>query len=391
MDFEQIVKRLEWLDEERRRDKEAQAALEQQVKGLEGELKATNLKFQESHIRLDKLSPLLARIDEINDALLRYQTEIKNYVDRVDEKGKANQQEAEKRQQTQLDALSKVISEQKKLRAPFTELRREFKAHLEDEGRRNQQLAEWEGRMEGMLKVTEEMQRGFTVNEEVRHQESKRLTDLQGELAAARRRLDETREKNDLFTDGLRRVEARMNELLTSEADRRQAQTAFFENQARLQVERDRAWKDWEENLGASQKQTEAIERRLQEWDIAQRALKRAEESYEEIVQKFERRINEISEMQRLGEDRSRQEWVTFKTDEQKRWTSFTLSQDEARQDLRSVLTKLEERLTSLEDLGQTQQDILQQTKEANEQLFQGILSQIHELLTAYERIMSTK
>ena len=44
----------------------------------------------------------------------------------------------------------------------------------------------------------------------------------------------------------------------------------------------------------------------------------------------------------------------------------------------------------SIEDLAQTQQDVLQQTKEANEQLFQGMLAQIHELLSAYERIMST-
>jgi hypothetical protein len=95
--------------------------------------------------------------------------------------------------------------------------------------------------------------------------------------------------------------------------------------------------------------------------------------------------------MQRLAEDRFRQEWVTFKADDQKRWTSFTLSQDETHKDTRGGLAKVEERLTALEDLTQTQQDVLQQTKDANEQLFQGMLAQLHELLSAYERIMSTK
>ena len=94
--------------------------------------------------------------------------------------------------------------------------------------------------------------------------------------------------------------------------------------------------------------------------------------------------------MQRLAEDRFRQEWVTFKADDQKRWTSFTLSQDETHKDDRAGTEKLEVRLTSLEDLVQTQQDVLHQTKEANEQLFQGMLAQIHELLSAYERIMSS-
>jgi hypothetical protein len=133
------------------------------------------------------------------------------------------------------------------------------------------------------------------------------------------------------------------------------------------------------------------MERNLQDWEVAQRTIKRAQETYEEIVQKFERRINEITEMQRLAEDRFRQEWVTFKADDQKRWTSFTLSQDETHKDTRGGLTKIEERLTALEDLTQTQQDVLQQTKDANEQLFQGMLAQLHELLSAYERIMSTK
>jgi hypothetical protein len=149
--------------------------------------------------------------------------------------------------------------------------------------------------------------------------------------------------------------------------------------------------KEMEEHLANMRKQTGTMDRQLQEWDGIQRAAKRAEATYEEIVQKFERRINEISEMQRLAEDRFRQEWVTFRADDQKRWTSFTLSQDEIHKDSRSSLVKLEERFTTLEDLLQTQQDVLQQTKDANEQLFQGVLAQIHELLSSYERIMSTK
>ncbi|MCX6035584.1 MAG: hypothetical protein NTV38_11515, partial [Chloroflexi bacterium] len=217
------------------------------------------------------------------------------------------------------------------------------------------------------------------------------MADLQGELRAARKRLDESREKNDLFTDSIRRIEIRLSEILGNEAERRQAQTNFFETQSRIQVDRDRTWKEWEERLNSLHKMTESIDRSLQDWETAQRAIKRTQETYDEIVQKFERRINEITEMQRLAEDRFRQEWVTFKADDQKRWTSFTLSQDETHKETRGGLVKIEERLIALEDLTQTQQDVLQQTKDANEQLFHGMLAQIHELLSAYERIMGAK
>ena len=43
------------------------------------------------------------------------------------------------------------------------------------------------------------------------------------------------------------------------------------------------------------------------------------------MKQRFDRRLNEITEMQRLVEERFRQEWVSFKADDQKRWTNYTL------------------------------------------------------------------
>lgn len=391
MEFEQIIKRLDWLDEERRKDKTAIATLEEQVKGLEGDLKAANKKIKDLNAQIGKMTAAPARLDQLETALAGQRSDLTKHVTSVESRLQELAQEADKRYQAQFDSLTAALAEVRKFKTPIAELRRSLKALADEEPRRNKALTEWEARIQSILTLAEEVERTLRVAEESRKKESKRLTDLVGDLAASRKRLDEVREKNELFTDGIRRLELRLNELLTSEAERRQAQLNFIETQSRVQVERDRAWKAWEEGLQASRKQVEAIERALQEWDVAQRAVKRAQEAYEDIVQKSERRINEISEMQRLAEDRFRQEWVTFKADDQKRWTSYTLTQDEARKDLRSELGKLQAQLTGLEDLTQTQQDVLQQTKDANEQLFQGMLSQIHELLSAYERIMSTK
>ena len=122
--------------------------------------------------------------------------------------------------------------------------------------------------------------------------------------------------------------------------------------------------------------------------DETLRAAKRAQDTYLELNQKLERRINEVTEMQRLGEDRLRQEWVTFKADDQKRWTGYNLSQEEANRDLRKSMTRLEERVTEIDDSAQTLQDQLHQTTDATEQQLQELMNILHEWLTAYERIM---
>jgi chromosome segregation ATPase len=391
MDFEQLIKRLDWLDEERRKDKTAIATLQEQIKSLEGDLKAAQKKIKELQTQLDQVTTAPARLEQIEAALTRQRTDLVKQIEAIDASAKKALQEADKRYQEQFAALTATTAEVHRYKEPIAELKRELKTVAAEESRRNKAMAEWEARLQAILTLAENVERTIKVAEEARQKESRRLADLAGDLNAARKRLDEVREKHELFTDDLRRLEIRINELLTSETERRQAQIDFIETQSRIQVERDREWKLWQEDLQTSQKQIQSIENALQEWEIAQRAVKRAQEAYEEMVQKFERRINEISEMQRLAEDRFRQEWVTFKADNQKRWTSYTLTQDEARKDLQASVEKIRAQMAALEDQVQIQQDIFQQTQEANEQLLQVMLAQIHEVLSAYERILSAR
>jgi chromosome segregation ATPase len=390
MEFDQIIKRLDWLDEEHRKDKAALDALIDQLAETKGELKFANEKIKELSTELSQYSTVFARIDQFNGSVAQLRVDILKYVDEGDNKDVDKLPEAEKRFQLQINGLNKSILEFRKFKEPIAEIKRALKINADEEARHSQLISAWEKRLQEVLETIEEVKLIQKAAEGPRRQDAKRLADLQGAITAARKRMDEVREKNELFNDNIRRLETRLNEILTSEAERRQSQAAFIETQASLQIDRDRALKEMEEYLSNIRKQTGTMEVQLQEWDVIQRAAKRAQESYEEIVQKFERRINEITEMQRLAEDRFRQEWVTFKADDQKRWTSFTLSLDETHKDDRASVGKLEERLTALEDLVQTQQDVLQQTQEANEQLFQGMLAQIHEFLSAYERIMST-
>ncbi len=130
------------------------------------------------------------------------------------------------------------------------------------------------------------------------------------------------------------------------------------------------------------------LETHLQSVDDASRSAKIAEETYAEISQKIERRVHEIVEMQRLAEDRLRQEWVTFKADDQKRWTGYGLTQDETMKKLQQSMEKTESRLTEFDDSFQTIQDQLHQTTNVTEHQMQELMNWAHEWLTASERVM---
>jgi hypothetical protein len=202
--------------------------------------------------------------------------------------------------------------------------------------------------------------------------------------------MDDQRGQNELMNTNLHKLETRLNELVTVENERRDAMTTFLNKQAVSQVERDRTWKEWQVRFDTIEKQAGDIETQLVNLDTTHREVKRVQATIEELTQRVERRITEITEIQRLSEDRFRQEWVTFKADDQKRWTNYTLTQEEQRNEAARQYAKLAEQTTHLEDELQEMKDLYQQANELVEKRLQSILAIAHDWVTTYERTMGT-
>jgi chromosome segregation ATPase len=385
MEFEQIVKRLEWLDEERRKDKAAIAALQERQAALEGSLDAAEKRAKKLSGDLSKFSSTAARVDQFDQAVEKLRGDVNKLIEALENRLKRREREAQKRLRDEDEGLNTALAD---LSKEVAGIQRGFSARLQEETRLQSAISEMETRVGEVLEKNEDVLRQQRLVEENHRQDLKRISDLAGEVAALRKRTDEYRQKTDLNADNTRLLDGRINELLASETERRQSQAQFLEQQARAQVERDRAWKEWRDRYDSFIKQTEALEAQLQTLEATHRAVKRSQETHNELNQRLERRINEITEMQRLAEDRIRQEWVAFKADDQKRWTTYNLSFEEQQRDLREDLKALSDQVTALGDSLQTQADMFQQTTETTGQKLQELMSLAHEWLSASERIM---
>jgi len=268
----------------------------------------------------------------------------------------------------------------------LSKLEKGLNARTEDITQLRRMLDEWRVKVDEVRTEEQEYTRTFRLLEDGRRQDAKRIVDLQGEVTALRKRLEDQRGQTELLGAGQRKVEARLNELATVEAERRESIAAFLDKQALTQVERDRIWKEWQIRFETVEKQAQDIEGQLLALDTTNREVKRSQSFIDELAQRVERRINEITEIQRLSEDRFRQEWVTFKADDQKRWTNFTLTQEELRGEISRQFDKLSERSTQMEDELQEIKDLLNQANEQAEKRLQALLAMAHEWVTTYER-----
>jgi chromosome segregation ATPase len=387
MEFEQIVKRLEWLDEEHRKDKESLKTIEDRLAALDGNLNTLSKQIKDVNKKVSEIGPVNERINQFEEVVSKQRSDLNKALDDLEKKHQRRERDQLKRHQAGLEEINKSLPKLDQSK-DITQLKKLIKERSDEDTRLNVALSELKPKVEDAVRRSEDVKQSQKSIEDGRRQDVKRVADMQGEITALRKRIDEFNQKTHLHGDSLRTIENRFTELITSEAERKQAQAEFLEQQSLAQIDRDKAYKNWVEEVSSFKKQTETLDSQTQELDETLRAAKRAQETYLELNQKLERRINEITEMQRLGEERLRQEWVTFKAEDQKRWTGYTLSSEESLRDVRKIVDKYEERITAIDDAAQTIQDQLHQTTDVTEQQLQELMNVTHQWLTAYERIM---
>lgn len=388
MEMEQVKQKLDWLDNERRQDKTEISSLENRIVALEGDLPTITSQMKELSGEITRLNSLLGRMDQYDEALMQNRIETKRNFDELEKKVIQRVDESEKIRQVEIRALDDRLTSVSKDVGQINDLQKLLGNHAEEDIRLGREITEVRKSIDTLRRSDEEYVRSFRLLEDGRRQDSKRLTDLQGEVTALRKNMDDQRGRSELTSAALQKVDTRLNELNALETERREEQSKFLENQAMIQVQRERTWKEWETRFDIIETHASDVETNLQTLDATHRAIKRTQQTVEELNQLVERRMNELTEIQRLSEERFRQEWVTFKADDQKRWTNYTLTQDEHRGEAARQYDKLVDRVTHIEDNIQELQDIIQLMSEQTEKRLQALLAIVSEWVSTFERTM---
>lgn len=388
MEMDQIIKRLEWLESERRKEKSDFASLEERLVVFEGELKASRDQINELSGEITRLAAQMERIEQLEGELAKHRLEVNRTIDEIEKHRAERERENDEVHRVQMEGINNHIIE---LRQGLDEINRlddGLQARIEEDYRLSRLIDELNQKIKDVRREEEERVRNLRLLEESQRRDTKRLTDLQGEVVALRKRMDEQRGRLDLVSDSMRKLDTRLEQVVAVQAERQETQTAFMEKQTLKEVERDRLWKGWEVRFETIERQAAELDTQMQGLDEARRSVKRAQETLEDMTERMERRINEITEMQRLAEERFRQEWVTFKADDQKRWTNFTLTQEEQFRESNRQLGGLAEQIGSLDDGLKKMEDQMRLLNEQTEKRLQSLLAVTRDWVAEYERTL---
>ncbi len=387
MDLDQLSKRLEWLENERRKDKVIIQTLEERLAAAEGSLPGLLQQVKEMSGEVTRLTAMLAKFDQVDASIAQIRVDLGRGLEGIEKTRVDRERELEKARLADQETLSRSISEVRRGQDSIPDLRKSIQARQEEDFRLARLIEEANQKVVESRRSDEEYRRSQKLLEETQRQDAKRITDMAGEVAALRKRQDEQRGKTDLVSDSVRKMEMRISEFQAAESERRQTMAGFIDKQNMTAVERDRIWKDWQTRFELIERQGVGLDAQLQAIEATNRSIKHSQEAFDEITQRFDRRINEITEMQRLTEDRFRQEWVAFKADDQKRWTNYSLVQEEQGREQMRQFDRYNERIVILEDLTQELQDVVHQMREEIQKRLQSMLALAHDWVEQYDRV----
>ena len=349
-DPEQINKRLEWLDNERRKDKNQIAILAEQISALQSEniqLKSQIKDFQNEIARYSNIFP---RIEQAESALSQLRVDAFRTIEEKDKVRSEKEKEIDLARRNGVDSLNRAIAEIRKATEPIQDIRKAMQARVDEEFRLARLIEEVGSRIDATAQDREDFVRFQKTVEESRRQDMKRVTDVQNEMSAYRKRIEDMRGRVDLVNDSLHKIEQRINDLTTSETERKQTIFTFQEKQNMINLEFSKTWQEWKTTFDEIILKAANLDTQMQALENTHRSVKRSQDSLDEVTQRFDRRTNELIEMQRLMEEKLRQEWAAYKNDDQKRWTNYSLGQDEIQSDYQRSIQALQARMQAIED-----------------------------------------
>ena len=335
MEANQTSQMVAWLDEERRKDKSLITKLEERSQAQTALLEDQARRIQALENELTQMRQQQLSVSRFDETIDRLRSEFNAQLDETQKRRAAADQENKKMRDMDRDALMKSIEELRQ--EVIQRVDRAIQPRRAEEERLSRIATELQDYASNLSKGLEEFERSLGFLEEQRRQDARRLSDINGELAEL----------------------GKKSETQQAMAEYRQQRQEWNEQQALADQQRERTMNDMLKRMDGFGETMTNFAKQVEGWSETHRQMKLKLDEYERLVERVERRLNEGAEMQRLSEERFRQEWEDFMSDDQRRWRQFTLTNEEAWRENAKVLNETQATVTQVAELTERQSEHL--------------------------------
>jgi DNA repair exonuclease SbcCD ATPase subunit len=349
MDLTQLSQMVTWLDEEHRRDREEIATLDQRLQSITIENQEQARRIQDLEGRLANTHAQLSRFTQVDQALQQLKNEVTVLMSKETEARLQTERENDRARAGERETMARAIAEIRKELPRFGRIDEELVTRRAEDQRLGEMILTQRQSLNNVGKDLDERTRTLPYVIEQRAQDNKRIAAVQAETVELFKRTDTVPGKVAILEERIQRLERDMEKIRPVPDVLRREQQVFIEAQKLGEVERGRQMEQWEVAFIEQKKAIESQIVRMREFAAQYEASQRALKSLEEFQGQTLRAQKQVSELQRLAEERQRKELTIWQTENEQRWKKELLRWDYATQEQQKTTAKVVERFPPIE------------------------------------------
>ena len=307
MDTDQLTQMVTWLDEEHRRDRGEVAKLQQRIESQATEVVEQARRIQELESQLASTQAQLVRFNQVDQSMQQLKNELVLMLQRQDEQRLQDQREAERIRATEREAISRGMSEVRKELPRFNRIEEELQQRKAEDQRLSEIVMAMRQQVNSVNNDIDERTRSIPFLSEQRTQDNKRIAQLQQETVELFKRTEGVSGKLPALEASIQRVERSVTSVQPIPGQFREEVASFVEGQKLKDVERERQLVVWREEFEQQRDGIAKQQQRLQDFDSHITESKRILLGLQGFEESIRREQHQVSELQRLAEERAAQ------------------------------------------------------------------------------------
>ena len=386
MDLETIVKRIEELELQLDSLRKSLSNQNNRIGSIDEKTTGFLEQIRDQKNEISKIAASLESKNQFDAVLTKTRVDFNKQIEESEKRQKLNLKMQEKLFD---DHLKSIEAKMKKSHEEMeVDLKTRLKEYGENETKLLQGFKELEQKLENELRDDEDIKGSLNILQSTVTKNSRAIDTFTTEFSVYRERVDEIREKLKTISDNIRTNESQLKEIVATETERKQSFIAFMEQQALTKNERDRTWLEWQDQI---EEVINLSNNLIPELEKKRLNIEKNEIRFNEVIDQIDRRINEVTEMFRLMDEKFRKEWETFQSEQEKRFTSMKLILEEKQKDITENFDEFKERITSVEDDSQDMQDVLILMSREIQKGMQSLMGMVNGWINAFDQIKTDK
>lgn len=360
-ELEALVARIEWLEEERRKNTATGSNLNQLVETQAKQIADQKNRIEDLENRLIDLAGTTKRIEHLDQSAQGFQTDIKNMLSDVEQRGKVSVDEANRLRRVENEVLTREISTLRAEIKEFNKIHTEMELRQAEDARLSNLLGSLQGRFTNVENRLESNEQKLSFVGESEQQRQKILSAVDLSVTEFKRRIENLSGRIELFGNTVTKSETAIRDLNESQASIGRRQKEWVDQMQLGEYERNQRIESMQQSLTEFQSRMDLFNTEWAKFTEQYRTAQNTVSTLDKWQADMDIHIREATEATRIESNRLQTRWDNFINEMENRWRTFTVDLEQSTNTSDRRMRAIETALTEL----QTFSKELEREKEA--------------------------